>query len=449
MALEGSQTIFPAEFQWGVATAAYQIEGAAHEEGRGPSIWDDFSHTPGKTLNGDTGDEACGHYHRMPEDVALISGLGVSHYRFSTAWPRILPEGRLSQINSQGLAFYDRLVDTLLARGVIPALTLYHWDLPSALQAQGGWPRRETAEAFADYAGFMAEKLGDRVSWWITHNEPWCTAVLGHMTGEHAPGVRAPRQAGQAAHHVLLSHGLAAQAVRAARPSAQVGITLNLSSVYPSGDSPQSLAAANVQDVFTNRWYLDPVLRGTYPEELSAILGQMPEVRAGDMDVIAQPLDFLGVNYYSSQVVEADPNTGALWPVRQVATRARLTDMGWPVVPQGLTDLLLRLTRDYGPLPLMITENGAAYPDVPEQGQVRDQERIRYLQEHIEAVASAMKQGADVRGYYVWSLMDNFEWAFGYSKRFGLMYVNYQTQERIPKQSAQWYREFLRTLPRP
>lgn len=448
MALEGSQTIFPAGFQWGVATAAYQIEGAAREEGRGPSIWDDFSHTPGKTVNGDTGDEACDHYHRMPEDVALISGLGVSHYRFSTAWPRILPEGRLSRINAQGLAFYDRLVDTLLARGVTPAVTLYHWDLPSALQAQGGWPRRETAEAFAEYAGFMAEKLGDRVSWWITHNEPWCTAVLGHLTGEHAPGVRDPRQAGQAAHHVLLSHGLAAQAVRAARPSAQVGITLNLSSVYPSDDKPQNLAAANVQDVFTNRWYLDPVLRGTYPEELAAILGQMPEVRAGDMDVIAQPLDFLGVNYYSSQVVEADPNTGALWPVRQVATQARVTDMGWPVVPRGLTDLLLRLTRDYGPLALMITENGAAYPDVPEQGQVRDQERIRYLQEHIEAVASAMKQGADVRGYYVWSLMDNFEWAFGYSKRFGLMYVNYQTQERIPKQSAQWYREFLKTLPR-
>ncbi|WP_242968535.1 GH1 family beta-glucosidase [Sulfobacillus sp. hq2] len=445
MGLDASK-VFPPTFQWGAATAAYQIEGAAQEDGRGPSIWDDFSHTPGKTYHNDTGDIACDHYHRMVQDVDLLAQVGVSHYRFSVSWSRVFPQGHLRTVNPSGLAFYDRLVDTLLDRGITPALTLYHWDLPSALQAQGGWTQRGTAEIFADYAGFLAERLGDRIPIWITHNEPWCTAVLGHLLGEHAPGVRDPEQALQAAHHVLLSHGLASQAIRAARPKAQVGITLNLTPAYAKNEQAPNQAAAHLQDVFSNRWYLDPLFRGTYPQELEILFGKMPEMGPRDMRIIAQPLDFLGINYYFSQVVEAV--TDKLWPARIVPPQGPVTAMGWPLMPQGLTDLLMRLTHEYGPVPLIITENGAAYDDVVSEGRVHDSARIRYLESHIAAVAEAMKQGADVQGYYVWSLMDNFEWAFGYSKRFGLLYVDYATQERIFKDSALWYQNFLRTVKR-
>lgn len=440
--------VFPRDFQWGVATAAYQVEGAAQEDGRGPSIWDTFSRIPGRIVNGDTGNVACDHYHRMTDDVALLSSLGVSHYRFSIGWPRVLPTGRVTPVNQKGLDFYHRLVDALLDHGVNPVITLYHWDLPEALQQHGGWLNRDTSQAFAEYAGLMVETLGDRVKRWITHNEPWCTAVLGHMTGQHAPGIQEPGAALTVAHHVLLSHGLAAQAMRAVSHDLSVGITLNLSTVYGQDNSELTERAVSLQDAFANRWYLDPLFYGRYPDALESIFGQMPEVEPKDMAVIRQPLDFLGVNYYSSQIVTANSQNPHGWPVTHVTPEALVTDMGWPVMPHGLTDLLVRLSHDYGPIPLVITENGAAYPDILQGGKVVDTDRIQYLESHINAVADALKHGADIRGYYVWSLMDNYEWAYGYTKRFGIVYVDFDTQERILKQSAHWYREFLSEVTR-
>lgn len=443
MTLANKLSHFPPTFQWGVATAAYQVEGAATNDGRGPSIWDAFSHTPGKVLNGDTGDVACDHYHRYSYDIGLMKSLGVTHYRFSVSWPRIFPQGR-KDLNVKGLAFYDRLVDTLLDHGITPILTLYHWDLPLALQQQGGWQNPDTAEAFGHYAQTLAAALGDRVKQWITHNEPWCTAYLGHLSGEHAPGLTSPSAAVNAAHYALLSHGKATMALRALRADLQIGITLNLSPVYPDNNSEESRKAASLQDVFNNRWFLDPVFLGRYPEELALILGAVPQHTPAEMEIIRQPLDFLGVNYYSAQVVSPPQRHQPAWPVPHVTPRDRTTAMGWPVIPRGLTDLLMRLNREYGPIPLVITENGAAYDDLVEEGMVHDNERIAYLSDHIEAVADALGQGADVKGYYLWSLMDNFEWAFGYAKRFGIIHVNYRTQERILKDSALWYRNLIR-----
>lgn len=439
MALTNKLKYFPTTFAWGVATAAYQIEGAATIDGRGSSIWDEFSHTPGKVLSGDTGDIACDHYHRYPEDIALMNHIGVTHYRFSVSWPRILPDGDSHHINAKGLAFYDRLVDTLLDNQIIPAITLYHWDLPSELQIQGGWLNSRTSDVFAEYAQIMVAVLGDRVKQWITHNEPWCTAVLGHLTGEHAPGVTSKDAALTAAHHVLLSHGKAMMAMRSTRNDLQIGITLNLSQVYPDQPSVESIRAASLQDVFNNRWYLDPLFVGHYPEELIDIFGKQPQFLSHDMDLIKQPLDFLGVNYYSAQVVAPSGDNESPWPVRHVTPKDRITAMGWPVIPKGLTDLLMRLQRDYGPIPLFITENGAAYPDEIVDGRIHDVDRIEYLSDHIEAIADALAHGVDVRGYFLWSLLDNFEWAFGYSKRFGIVYVDYTTLERTLKDSALWY----------
>lgn len=437
---------FPDTFEWGVATAAYQIEGGAFADGRGPSIWDDFSHTPNHVLHGDTGDIACDHYHRLDNDVALLQMLGVSHYRFSISWPRVFPDGRLSSVNSKGLDFYQRLIDALLAHDIIPTATLYHWDLPSTLQAQGGWQNRDTAQIFADYAGFMVQALGDRVGHWITHNEPWCAAVLGHETGEHAPGIKDPAAALSAAHHILLSHGLAALAMRAVRPAASIGITLNLSMVYGHDDTRETEEAVTLQDVFSNRWFLDPIFYGRYPGLLETIYGHMPPVKTDDMASIAQPLDFLGVNYYSAQIVAGRPGSHHPWPVQSITANAPVTAMGWSVMPHGLHDLLLQLSQNYPTVPLIITENGAAYPDTLNRGMVIDSDRIRYLSDHIDAVGTAIGQGADVRGYYVWSLMDNFEWGYGYGKRFGLFYVDFETLERLPKDSARWYRDLLRRI---
>ena len=442
--LEKKLKLFPPTFQWGVASSAYQVEGAVTEDGKGPSIWDIFSHTPGKTLQGENGDIACDHYHRYSEDLSLMKNLGVTHYRFSLSWPRIFPTGR-QKMNVKGLGFYDRMVDTLLSHNITPIITLYHWDLPLFLQEQGGWQNRDTAHAFADYAETMVSALGDRVKQWITHNEPWCTAYLGHFSGEHAPGIKNAQAAVDAAHYVLLSHALSTMSMRATRSDAKIGITLNLSPVYPKDHSQDNQKAARLQDVFNNRWFLDPLFKGEYPDELPTIFGVNPPEIAGDMEIIRRPLDFLGINYYSAQVIAAPPRDQAPWPVVHVTSKDRVTAMGWPVIPEGLSKLLVDLYTHYQEIPsFIITENGAAYEDIVEDGKIHDTERILYLSDHIAAVADAMAQGVNIQGYYLWSLMDNFEWALGYSKRFGIVHVNYSTQERTLKDSFLWYRHLIR-----
>jgi beta-glucosidase len=442
-------TAFPDDFRWGAATASYQIEGAAHEDGRGESVWDRFSATPGKVRNGDTGEIACDFYRRYPADVRLMAELGLDSFRFSIAWPRILPDGR-GQVNIAGLDFYDRLVDKLLEHGIEPFPTLFHWDTPQALEDAGGWPARATAEAFAEYAEVVAGRLGDRVRHWTTHNEPWVCAWIGHAWGEHAPGRTNERDAVAAAHHLLLSHGWAVEAIRRAAPDAQVGITLNLSHAYPATDSPEDEAAAWELDGGGNRWFLDPIFRGAYPSDLlerNELVA--PFVADGDLAAIAAPLDFLGVNYYFRFVVGA----GADGPRVMHDPEALRTEMGWEVYPDGLHAMLTRVANDYGPAVIYVTENGAAFGDVRgHDGHVHDPERTAYLESHIGAVARAVDDGAPVKGYFVWSLLDNFEWAHGYSKRFGLIYVDYPTLERVPKDSFYWYRDFIasrRTAPRP
>jgi len=439
---------FPTDFTWGVATSSYQIEGAADADGRGPSIWDTFCRAPGRVRGGDTGDVACAPYRRYREDVALIKSLGVRAYRFSVAWPRVLPAG-VGEVNEAGLDFYDRLVDALLAAGIEPWLTLYHWDLPQALQDAGGWPARDTARAFVDYTGHVARRLGDRVKHWITHNEPWCVAALGHELGEHAPGHRDARASLAAAHHVLLSHGLAAPVIREAAPGARVGITLNFTPATPASPSRADADAARRFDGWFNRWYLDPVCGRGYPEDVLAdhraagVLpaGDPPWLRPGDLQAIATACDFLGVNYYTRAITRG-AEAGNL--PRSPRPPMEVTDMGWEIHPQSLTDLLLRLHRDYGAGPLVITENGAAWPDGPgPDGRVRDSRRVDFLARHLRACLDAIEGGAPLAGYFAWSLMDNFEWAHGYAKRFGLVHVDYATQTRTPKDSALWYRDLI------
>ncbi|MGW1062222.1 GH1 family beta-glucosidase [Micromonospora rubida] len=446
----------PASFRWGVATSSYQIEGAAAEDGRTPSIWDTFCRVPGAVAGGDTGDVACDHYHRMPQDVALIADLGVDTYRFSTAWPRVQPGGR-GPANPAGLAFYDRLVDELLGRGIDPWVTLYHWDLPQELEDAGGWPARDTAYRFADYSMLVFDALGDRVRTWTTLNEPWCSAMLGYAYGEHAPGRRDLGDAIAAAHHLLLGHGLATRRIRAAATApVEVGITLNLATAEPATDSAADRDAARASDGLGARLYLDPLVHGRYPDDVLADLaadGVTVPVRDDDLAVIAAPLDVLGVNYYFGQVfsgVDADgrDRDAGGRPVRRVIPRGRpRTAMGWEIVPECFTDLLLRISRDYPGLPMVITENGAAFDDHPDaRGFVADDDRVDYLAEHLRAVARARRAGADVRGYFAWSLLDNFEWAYGYDKRFGIVRVDYDTQERVPKRSALWFRDTVRRV---
>ncbi|MEQ4193343.1 MULTISPECIES: GH1 family beta-glucosidase [unclassified Streptomyces] len=439
----------PAGFTWGVATAAYQIEGAVAEDGRAPSIWDTFSHTPGKVAGGDTGDVACDHYHRWPEDLALMKRLGVDSYRLSIAWPRVHPQGD-GPVNEAGLAFYDRLVDALLEAGITPNVTLYHWDLPQALQDRGGWPARETAEHFAAYASTVAERLGDRVSRWATLNEPLCSAWIGHLEGTMAPGLRDIDAAVKASYHLLLGHGLAAQAVRAASPHAKIGIVNNLSTVYAATDSEADQAAARRMDGHTNRWWLDPVHGRGFPADMREVYGvDLPE-RPGDLDTIAQRLDWIGLNYYFPAVVADDPDA----PHPHIRTVRRegvpRTGMDWEIEAGGLEELLLRLTREYGAQSIYVTENGSAFPDtVAPDGSVHDPERTAYLQDHLAACARAARAGSPVDGYYAWSLLDNFEWAYGYDKRFGLVHVDYPTQRRTMKTSGHTYarliEEFRRT----
>lgn len=441
---------FPEGFIWGAATAAYQIEGAATQDGRGPSIWDTFSHTPGRVRGGDTGDVAADHYHRFAEDVDLMADMNLGAYRFSVAWPRIQPDGR-GALNPAGLAFYDQLVDTLLAKGITPAVTLYHWDLPQPLEDAGGWPARDTAHRFADYAVTVHDALGDRVNLWTTLNEPWCSAHLGYWSGIHAPGRSEPARAMAAMHHLLLGHGLAIQAMRAtARPEEQLSITLNLWPILPATDSIEDVAAAHLMDGFANRLYLDPVLRGAYPEDVVEATRDLTDwafVLPGDATVISAPIDLLGINYYAPHRAGSGPRTGgwAEFPantgIAMLPPQGELTDMGWEVSPTAFTELLVRLQREYG-VPLMVTENGAAFPDVLEStGRVADPRRVTYLEGHVGAVHDAINRGADVRAYFAWSLLDNFEWAEGYSKRFGLVYVDYETLARHPKDSARWFAE--------
>ena len=440
---------FPPGFVWGAATAAYQIEGAAREDGRGESVWDRFGATPGKVRNGDSGEIACDFYHRYGDDVALMRELGLDAFRFSVAWPRVMPTGR-GRVNEAGLDFYDRLVDELLANEIEPFPTLFHWDTPQALEDEGGWPARATAEAFVEYAEAVVGRLGDRVRRWTTHNEPWVVAWLGHAWGEHAPGRTSEADAVAAAHHLLLSHGWAVQAIRAAAPDAEVGIALNLAHAYATSESPEDEAAAWRVDGEGNRWFLDPLFRGSYPADLlerNELVA--PLVCAGDLEAIAAPLDFLGVNNYFRFVVGSD---GAR-PRIVHDPEAQRTDMGWEVYPDGLHRLLVRLAADYSPSAIYVTENGAAFPDVrSHDGRVHDPERTAYLQSHVDAVWRAVADGAPVKGYFVWSLLDNFEWAHGYAKRFGIVYVDYPTLERVPKDSFYWYRDFIasrRTTPRP
>ena len=428
---------FPANFRFGVATSAFQIEGATHEDGRGASIWDTFCREPGRVSDGTTGDVACDHYHRWPEDLDLISSLGADSYRFSVAWPRVQPDG-YGAINAAGLDFYERLVDGMLERGLKPYATLYHWDLPQTLQDAGGWDNRDTAHRFAEYARVVAGRLGHRVASYATLNEPWCSSVLSYQIGEHAPGLRDRRAALSAAHHLLLGHGEAVRALRTVVPQSELGVVLNLNPTYPATSSPEDRAAARQVDGEFNRWFLDPLLRGEYPADVWRSYGEdVPVVQPGDLETIRQPLDFMGVNYYSRGFISADQSRSS---EEHRPDGASYTQMGWEVYPQGLTDLLVRLKTDYRLPPVFITENGAAYPDTLSGETVHDAERVAYFAAHLEAVRQATVQGVDVRGYFAWSLMDNFEWAHGYSKRFGLVYVDYDDQRRVLKDSAKWYR---------
>ncbi len=477
---------FPPGFVWGAATSAYQVEGAADADGRGPSIWDTFARTPGRVLGGDTGAVAADHYHRWREDVALMARLGLSAYRFSIAWPRIQPGGR-GPVNLKGIEFYSRLVDELREHGITPVATLYHWDLPQTLQDGGGWGHRDTARRFAEYAGLMADALGDRVDVWTTLNEPWCSAFLGHASGEHAPGDTDPALALRAAHHLLLAHGLGVQALRASLPPpAQVSITLNFAQVRGAPSAPSAPAVVDQGEMYTvrrsnrvhfskigeeeaaatddsvrrvdglaNRLFVEPVLRGRYPADVQADTAGFTDwsfVRADDLAVIATPIDLLGVNYYAPTHVagrrEPVAPAASPWPACETVEfrdpGLPTTAMGWPIDGSGLYDLLVRLHRDYPGVPLAVTENGAAFDDrVDTDSRVDDGDRVSYLREHLAGCRRAIADGVDLRGYFVWSLLDNFEWAYGYRRRFGIVHVDYATGTRVPKRSAYWYRDVI------
>jgi beta-glucosidase len=441
---------FPDGFLWGTATASYQIEGAVGEGGRGASIWDTFSHTPGKVYRGDTGDIACDHYHRLERDLDLMSDLGLEAYRFSVAWPRVQPTGSGTP-NREGLDFYRRLVDGLRQRDIVPMLTLYHWDLPQALEDRGGWTSRETSERFAEYAGIVYEALSEEVGHWITLNEPWVAAWMGYGLGVHAPGRSDSAAALAATHHLLLGHGLAMERMRSAGDDNQLGVTLNLHPGHPSRDTEADRKAARRVDGQANRLYLDPLFRGEYPEDIFSYYRErgadLSFVRDGDLQKISTPIDFLGINYYFRHSVrEAPVEEGSSVPFADLGARPVIphagekTAMGWPVEPEGLKEMLVRIKDEYADVPIYVTENGRAVHDyIDPEGGVVDEERVSYLDSHFRAAHEAMERGVDLRGYMVWSFLDNFEWAEGYSKRFGLVFVEYGTQQRIPKSSARWY----------
>ena len=440
-------TGFPAGFLWGAATSAYQIEGSPLADGAGPSNWHAFSHAPGCTHDGHTGDTACDHYRLWRQDLDLMAGMGLNAYRFSVAWSRVQPDGR-GAVNPAGLAFYDRLVDGLLERGLAPNLTLYHWDLPEALEAADGWTNPEIVDRFADYARLLGRALGDRVGLWSTLNEPWVVVDAGYLHGVHAPGRRDPAAAMRAAHHLLLAHGAAVRALRGESSRAKVGVVVNIEPKYPASTDPADVAATARADAAMNRLYLDPLLLGRYPEEMPAIYGDAwPDHPARDFALIREPLDFLGLNYYTRAVVRHDDRVPFLRAAPVPQPDVEHTDLGWEVHPASLTRTLLWLRERYGSIPLYITENGAAFPDPdtsPPEG-LDDRRRVAYFRTHLRALREAMAAGADVRGYFAWSLLDNFEWACGYAKRFGIVHVDFATQERTPKASARYYAEVVRT----
>ena len=430
------------EFIWGVATSSYQIEGAANEDGRGKSIWDTFCKVPGKVANFDNGDIACDHYHRFKEDLDLMKWMGVKAYRFSVAWPRVIPDG-VGRVNEMGLDFYDRLIDSLLEREISPWLTMYHWDLPEALQLRGGWNNREVVEWFGEYGEVLTSRFGDRVKNWMTLNEPFCSAWLGHLYGDMAPGIKDLQTALNVSHNLLMSHGLACQVIRSNVSEANVGIVINVTPAVPATDSQEDGNAAQLADGFDNRWFLDPVFGRSYPADVIDALGASPEIHSGDMKLIAQDLDFLGVNFYSRQTVAADQNSKPL-PIRSVnRENVKKTAMNWEVHPQAFEEILLRISKEYSPKAIYITENGSAWNDEVINGEIIDDERIDYLVRHLDAMRSARDRGAPILGYFAWSFLDNFEWAYGYEKRFGLIYVDYKTQKRTPKKSAFFYRQLL------
>lgn len=436
---------FPSGFVWGAATSSYQIEGAWDEDGKGLSIWDTFCRQSGKIRGGATGDVAADHYHRWEGDIRIMADLGLHAYRFSISWPRVLPGGT-GAVNPAGLDFYDRLVDGLLSKGIEPYVTLYHWDLPQALQDEGGWARRDIVHQFADYARVVAERLGDRVTYWITHNEPFVTAMAGYVGGEHAPGLQDPATGLLVAHHLLLSHGYAVEALRAtvARPL-QVGITLDFNPVHPASDSEDDLLAAERLDAVRNRLFIEPVFLGRYPDDAVELLGlPFPQVQHDDLGRIAAPIDFLGVNYYTRVVVQHDPQSPIIEATEIQPEGSEYSQM-WEIYPPGMYELLTRLWADYRPANILITENGVPVPDgLDADGRVRDERRIRYLRDHLAQIHRAIKDGVPVRGYFAWSFMDNFEWALGYGMRFGLIYVDYETLERTVKDSGWWYAQVIR-----
>lgn len=444
---------FPAGFLWGAATAAYQIEGGAREGGRGPSVWDTFSHTEGKVAKGHTGDVACDHYHRVEDDVAMMADLGLQTYRFSISWSRVMPEGR-GKTNAEGIAFYHRLIEALLARDIVPCPTLFHWDLPQGLEDIGGFRNRDTVSWFGDYAQLMAREFGDAVSMWSTFNEPWCHAYLGHAAGYHAPGLTDPKAAITVAHHQLLAHGLALQAMRAERDGLSLGIVINPSNVRSEGFPAAPEDQMSIVDGIHNRWWFDSTLKGEYPADLMQRFGELADaVQPGDLEVINQPLDWMGINYYFDILLrglgsgEASYRMAAyptVTGVTEADRRAVHTDMGWPITPEGFTELLVRLKDDYPNMPpIYITENGCAYDDPVIDGACHDPRRIEYLDLHLRALRDAIDAGVDVRGYYQWSLMDNFEWSLGYDKRFGLVHIDFETLARTPRDSAHWFREVI------
>ena len=443
---EGGETTsisFPEGFVWGCATASYQIEGAWDEDGKSESIWDRFSHTPDNVRDGATGDDACDHYHRYKEDVALMSELGLQSYRFSISWPRTYPDGK-NVANEKGIDFYSKLVDELLAAGIVPFPTLYHWDLPQALQEKGGWANRDTAKRFEEYAYNIVEKLGDRLKKWVIFNEPWVFTIMGYLNGHHAPGITEPSMAMRATHIVNLAQGMAARAMRETGKVDELGTAFSMSGAYPASNSQADEDAAERRIAFANLWFLEPMQNGRYPD---AYVGGTDldrlGVEPGDMEIVKAPADFIGINLYTGGVFEHDsqePNLGVRQAPSDVTER---TDFGWEVRPEALHDVIMRIWTDYG-LPIYITENGASYDDKPnEEGEVRDERRVSFLQRYIAQVARAIDEGADVRGYYLWSLMDNFEWAFGYDQRFGITRVDFETQKRTIKQSGYWYRDVI------
>ncbi|XVV07870.1 GH1 family beta-glucosidase [Actinosynnema sp. CA-248983] len=453
---------FPEGFVWGAATAAFQVEGATTADGRTKSIWDTFCEVPGAVVGGDTGEPAADHYYRVEADVAMMADLGLHAYRFSTAWPRVRPDG--GPVNQAGLDFYSRLVDALLEKGITPWLTLYHWDLPQALEDKGGWTNRDTAYRFAEYAESVVGALGDRVVNWTTLNEPWCSSFLSYAAGIHAPGRQEPEAAVAAVHHLLLGHGLAVEAIRSQSTEAKIGITLNMYPIIPADpDDPADLDAARRLDGQQNRIFLDPLFKGEYPEDIVQDLtpyGFTKHIRENDLEIISTPLDQLGVNYYAEHFVSATPEppapvaegrraTGSPWVgAEHVSFPSRglpRTDMDWEVEPDGLKKVLVRVAREYTDIPLYVTENGAAYPDaVSSDGSIEDVDRLNYIDSHLRAAWEAIQEGVDLRGYFAWSLMDNFEWAEGYAKRFGIVHVDYETQVRTPKMSAMWYSKVAR-----